>query len=160
MTVKRMLCSILESPALPGRVRTRALCALGLAIGPVGMESGVRIWNTNIRIGAGSFVNRGVVFEGKARITLGEKVALGPQVLVLTSTHDVGRTDWRAGGGQPRYDPVTIGAGSWIGARTVILPGVSIGEGCVIGAGAVVRKDCPPNTMWAGVPARFKQHLP
>jgi maltose O-acetyltransferase len=47
-----------------------------------------------------------------------------------------------------------VGDGSWIGANVTILPGVTIGKDCVIGAGAVVTSDCAPNTVYAGVPAR------
>lgn len=56
--------------------------------------------------------------------------------------------------------PITVGDGCWIGARAVILPGVTIGDGCVIAAGAVVSKDCAPNGMYAGVPARRIRELP
>jgi acetyltransferase-like isoleucine patch superfamily enzyme len=55
--------------------------------------------------------------------------------------------------------PVTIGAGVWVGARAMIMPGVTIGDGAVIAAGAVVTKDVPPNTLVAGVPARIVREL-
>ncbi|MCR4913326.1 MAG: acyltransferase [Lactobacillus sp.] len=50
--------------------------------------------------------------------------------------------------------PVKIDDGCWIGANVTILPGVHIGKGCVIGAGAVVNKDCEPNGVYVGVPAK------
>ncbi|MGI2292887.1 acyltransferase [Paenibacillus sp. GXUN7292] len=55
--------------------------------------------------------------------------------------------------GESDRKPVTIGKGCWIGARATILPGVTVGDGCVIAAGAVVTKDCEPDSLYAGVPA-------
>jgi maltose O-acetyltransferase len=56
--------------------------------------------------------------------------------------------------------PVSIEDGAWIAARVTILPGVTIGRGTVVAAGAVVTRDVPPNTLAAGVPARVKRELP
>ncbi|MFP7761491.1 acyltransferase [Marisediminicola sp. LYQ85] len=67
--------------------------------------------------------------------------------------------NWRAGNGEVLRLPVTIGDGAWVGARAIILPGVTIGSGCVIAAGSIVRADCAPNTMWAGIPAALKRRL-
>lgn len=58
-----------------------------------------------------------------------------------------------------KYRPVLIGTGTWICANCVILPGVKIGKGCVIAAGAVVVKDCKDNSLYAGNPARFIKSL-
>jgi len=144
---------------MPTRLRGPLLHLVGYGERGIDVQSRVLIRNRLTYIGKGSFINQGVVFEGRAPITLGSKVALAPDVLILTSTHAIGPTQWRAGNGTPEYRPVTVGDGSWIGARTLILPGVSIGAGCVIAAGSVVIDDCPPNTLWAGVPAVFKRPL-
>ena len=56
--------------------------------------------------------------------------------------------------------PITVGDGTWVGARTVIMPGVTIGEGCIIGSNSVITKDCEPNGFYAGAPARLIRKLP
>ena len=81
---------------------------------------------------------------------------MGPDVLVFTSNHESGRTDIPMrlqGNGATKQ--VTICSDVWIGARVIILPGVSIGEGAVIGAGAVVTKDVPGYAVVGGVPAKI-----
>lgn len=139
--------------------RPRLLRFVGLKTDVAGIAPGVRFSNTRVGLAEGAFVNRGVHFEGEGQIEVGSHAAIGPDVLILTSTHDTGPSSWRAGSGAPRYEDVSIGAGVWVGARATILPGVTIGRGCVIAANAVVREDCPDDTMWAGVPARLVRQL-
>jgi maltose O-acetyltransferase len=159
MVLKRFIAFVVASPLVPRPVRWRLLYLVGLSAKGTSLESGVRIRNANVYLGAGTYLNHGVMFEGRARITLGTRVAVGPGVMILTSLHTIGPSDWRAGGGHSHYAPVAIGDGTWIGANATILPGVTIGDGCVIAAGAVVRGDCPPDTMWAGTPATLKKYL-
>jgi maltose O-acetyltransferase len=105
-----------------------------------------------VSIGDGCFVNAGCWFEGAGRIDIGRNVFLGPQVMIITSVHEIDQ------GGQvarmPVASEVRIGDRCWLGARAMILPGVTVGEGTIIGAGAVVNKDCEPGAVYAGVPAR------
>jgi maltose O-acetyltransferase len=120
----------------------------------------VHAWNVGprcfltgqITVGQGTYFNRGCFLDGYAPINVGHHCAFGPEVMVLTSTHHLGECDHRAG--ELTTAPVTIGDGCWIGARAVILPGAVIGPGCVIAAGAVVTGECDPDTLYAGVPAR------
>ncbi|WP_175415881.1 acyltransferase [Curtobacterium sp. SGAir0471] len=90
-------------------------------------------------------------------IELGENVSVGPGATFLTSTHQVGGRDARAG--SVVLAPIRVGSGAWIGARVVVLPGVTIGPGAVIAAGSVVTEDCVGHSLHAGVPARFKKFL-
>lgn len=99
----------------------------------------------------------GCMLDLQERITMHEGVRLGHQSVILTSTHELGPGNHRAG--PINYQPVTIGAGCWIGARSLILPGVSIGEGSVIAAGSVVNKDVEPHSRMSGTPARFIEKL-
>jgi maltose O-acetyltransferase len=111
-----------------------------------------------VAIGDGTFVNAGCFIDNLAEVRIGSNCALGMQVLVLTSTHPLGGPDRRAlnpGTGLP----VVIGDGCWVGARAVIMPGVTIAPGCVIGAGAVVTEDTEPDKVYAGVPARVVREL-
>lgn len=159
MSTVKSLATFVASLPFPASRRWQLLSAVGVVKAAVGVERGVRFWNTAVSIGAGSYLNREATFEGRGQITVGTRVAIGPGVMILTSTHDIGPSEWRAGSGVPKYLPVSIGDGSWIGARATILPGVTIGRGCVIAAGSVVRKDCPDDTIWAGVPAVLKGDL-
>ena len=86
---------------------------------------------------------------------IGADVMMGPDVRIMTSKHDTSKTDipMRLQGDLPKQK-VTICDDVWIGARVIILPGITIGKGSIIGAGAVVTKDVPEFVIAAGVPAR------
>jgi len=88
-------------------------------------------------------------------VTIGRDVMMGPDVIILTNQHHFERVDVpmiRQGLAEQR--PVTIGDDVWIGARVIIQPGVSIGRGAVLGAGAVVTRDVPEYAIVGGVPAK------
>ena len=91
------------------------------------------------------------VFDLSESITIGNRVTIGPGVMLLTSTHELDIREHRAGA--PQLIPVTIGDGAWLGPRAVILPGVNVGEGAIVEAGAVVNKDVLPHTRVGGIPA-------
>ena len=153
------LINIIQSWRLvPVWLRILLLLAGGAKVWGAGIYAGCNFGGKDIRMGVGTFVNRGVFFDGTAPITLGRQVAVGHQVAFITSTHEMGPADGRGG---RVYDlPIVIGDGCWIGARATILPGVNVGPGCMIGAGAVVTKDCEPNGLYAGNPARRVRDLP
>jgi maltose O-acetyltransferase len=106
----------------------------------------------NLVIGDGCWFNAGCTFDSTDRILIGDRVRIGQEVMVLTSTHQVGDHASRAG----RFTtaPVSIGSGAWLGARAIILPGVSVGDGAVVAAGAVVNRAVPADQLVAGIPAR------
>lgn len=79
---------------------------------------------------------------------------MGPDVVILTHTHNIDCTDISMGDQSARVAKVTIGNDVWIGMRSIIMPGVKIGNGAVIGAGAVVTKDVPDYAVVGGIPAR------
>lgn len=143
---------VVTSPLLPLAVRRALLRLSGVKIGAMvyGLER-CYFDSPHVSIGDGSFVNAGCWFEGSGLIMVGRDCLLGPQVLILTSTHPLG-----PGGEISRRSArreVSIGDGCWLGARAVILPGVTVGDGVVIAAGAVVADDCAPGGMYGGVPA-------
>ncbi len=87
-----------------------------------------------------------------APITFGGNCLLGPNVSIYTAGHPVHPDSRRS-----RYEygiAVTIGNDVWLGGSTVVCPGVTIGDGCVIGAGSVVTRDIPPYSIAAGNPCR------
>lgn len=104
----------------------------------------------------------GIGCEVYGPVTIGNDVMMGPEVVIYTSGHRFDRTDIpMAEQDFTDPEPVTIGNDVWIGRRVMIMPGVTIGDGCVIGAGAVVTKDIPPYTVAAGVPAKVvKKRMP
>jgi maltose O-acetyltransferase len=110
-------------------------------------------------IGDATWLSPGVIVHTHAEvdITIGSRCDIGPGVEFILGTHKIGSANRRAGEGAAR--PITVGDGCWIGARTLILGGVSIGEGSIIAAGSVVTHDVPPNTLGAGVPASVKRQL-
>ena len=103
-----------------------------------------------------SGIGRDSVISGP--ITIGKNVMIGAELIVLTRNHCIKRTDIPMQyQGFSETQAVSIGNDVWIGHRVIILPGVHIGNGCVIGAGAVVSKDIPDYSIAAGVPARVKK---
>jgi maltose O-acetyltransferase len=106
---------------------------------------------SNLVIGSDCSIDAECVFDLAERITIGDRVTIGPGVMILTSTHELDIREHRAGPLQ--LAPVNIGDGAWLGARAVILPGVTIGAGAVVNPGAVVNKDVPSQTRVGGAPA-------
>lgn len=91
--------------------------------------------------------------------TIGSNVLMGPDVLIITDIHEFGSTDVpMTDQGHRPPKSISIGNDVWIGARAIILPGVSIGTGVVIGAGSVVTKDVPDWAVVAGNPARVMRY--
>jgi maltose O-acetyltransferase len=103
-------------------------------------------------IGEECRINVGCTFDVSAPIEIGDHVAFGHDVLLVTGGHRMGPPGRRALDVEPK--PVKIGSGVWLGARVTVLPGVTVGDGAIVAAGAVVTKDVPPNTVVGGVPAR------
>lgn len=151
-------------PAHSGRRLRAAILRLGgLAIGRGTLVLGqpVIIGGGNpyrlLKIGEYCWVNMGCVFDLGAPVTIGNRVALGHEVLFITSSHYVGDPERR--GGLPLNAPITVEDGVWIGARAILLPGVTVGESSIVAAGAVVIRDVPPHTLVAGVPAKPAREL-
>lgn len=105
----------------------------------------------NIRVGKGVFINSGCHFQDQGGITIGDGALIGHNVVLATINHDFDPA--RRGDNHPA--PIVIGKRVWIGANATVLPGVRIGDGAVVGAGAVVTKDVPPCTIVGGIPARI-----
>lgn len=105
----------------------------------------------NISIGKNVFINSGCRFQDQGGIFIDDGALIGHNVVLATLNHDMAPK--RRSTLHPA--PIRIGKNVWIGANAVVVPGVTIGDGAVIAAGAVVTKDVPANTVAAGVPAKF-----
>ena len=104
---------------------------------------------SKISIDEGTVIGHGVTLDGRNGITIGKNVNFSSEVMVWTMQHDYNDPSFSASGGG-----VVIEDYAWISVRVIILPGVTIGEGAVVAAGAVVTKDVEPYTVVGGVPAR------
>ena len=111
----------------------------------------------NISLGARTFINYEAVFLDCHRITIGDDVQLGPGVHIYTATHPLDAATRTAG--LESAKPVLIHDAVWLGGRTVVCPGVTIGAGTVVGAGSVVVKDLPPGVLAVGNPCRVVRQL-
>jgi acetyltransferase-like isoleucine patch superfamily enzyme len=104
-------------------------------------------------VGEYTFLGRGVEIDAAAQVTVGSHVLIAPGVFITDHNHNLERgtlireQGWRS-------SPVVIGDDVWIGARAIVLPGVTVGTGAVVGAASVVRENVSPGAIVAGVPAR------
>lgn len=110
-------------------------------------------YGKNIFVGENFYANMNVVILDTARVSIGNNVMLGPNVNIYCAGHPLDAATRNSG---LEYGfPVSIGDNVWIGGNSTILPGVSIGENSVVGAGSVVTKDIPANVVAAGNPCRI-----
>jgi maltose O-acetyltransferase len=111
----------------------------------------------NISIGNNSYICRGTFLDGYEKISIGNNVSVAFQVTFITSTHELGTDQKRAG--KTIGAPIVVEDGVWIGARAIISPGTVIGAGSVVSAAAALMHSVPPNSLVAGVPARVIKRL-
>lgn len=109
----------------------------------------------NIRLGKRVFINACCCFQDQGGIALGDGVFVGHNVLMATINHGLHKEDRHI----HKLAPIVVEDDVWIGSGAIILAGVRIGEGSVIGAGAVVRRDVAPGTLVGGVPARLLKEI-
>lgn len=123
-------------------------------------------YGRHTHIGKRFFGNFNLTVQDDGEVTIGDDCNFGPNVTIVTPVHPMlpdERKALRAPDGTPRHvcyaRPVHIGNDCWLGANVVVCPGVTIGDGCVIGAGSVVVKDIPANSFAAGNPCRVIRTL-
>ncbi|HEY0716827.1 MAG TPA: acyltransferase [Streptosporangiaceae bacterium] len=120
-----------------------------------GIVPGQDLWGTTLlRIGDRCVIGRGTHIIAHQRIDIGDDVFTGPYVYITDQNHGYADPTVPVGRQWPANAPVRIGAGSWLGAGTIVLPGSRIGRNVVVGAGSVVRGHVPDHCVVAGVPAR------
>ncbi len=147
------------SPIKLGQKRIRRLCGkliLAKCGSNVNIEKGA-VFSSKVELGNNSGIGINASIGGKCII--GDDVMMGPECIIYTRNHrfDDTTTTMRGQGFQEER-PVCIGNDVWIGGRVIILPGVHIGDHCIIGAGSVVTKDVPDWAVVAGNPAIVKKY--
>lgn len=141
------------------RLRRRAFVLAGLRIHPRAKLNGaVRIHQMNVQIGD-SWIGPGSQFfpTSEAAIIIGDRCAISPDVMLHCGSHEIGDRSRRAGRGTSR--PISIGDGTWVGTRATFIAGASVGAGCVVAAGSLVRDEFGDNLVLAGVPSRIVREL-
>lgn len=107
-------------------------------------------YGNNIVLGKNVFINSNCYFMDGAKITVGDNVFIGPSCGFYTANHPLDYQTRNQGIEQAL--PILIGNNVWLGGNVIVLPGVEIGDGCVIGAGSVVTKDIEANSIATGIP--------
>lgn len=144
---------IAPAPIFPAKWRAVLYRLSGIDIGNANVQPRCYIVGDDVRIDDEVFINHSCIIHGPgSSIRIGKGTWLAMNVTICTSTHEIGGPERRAGAITPK--PIVIGTGCWIGA------GVTIGDGCIVAAGAVVTRDCEPNGLYAGVPAKRVRDLP
>jgi maltose O-acetyltransferase len=131
-------------------------------LGAFGQDSEIRPpfrcdYGSQTFVGARTFANYGLMVLDVATVTIGDDVQIGPNVQILTPIHPIEpgprRDKWEAA------KPIVIEDNVWLGGGVIVCPGVTVGANTVVGAGAVVTKDLPPNVVAVGNPARVIRHI-
>lgn len=117
-------------------------------------DSTIHMWANffnpgNITIGRNTIIGDHCFLDGRAPLTIGDHVDIASQVLIYNDEHDINSKDFGNSFGSVKIDDY-----AFVGPRAIILPGVTIGRGAVVAAGAVVTKNIPDFEVWGGVPAK------
>jgi len=147
-----------------GAVRGRMYRLVGFKVakgafiaGNLKLTSAVAGFYEHLTIGPGGSIADHVTINLDAPVTIGSNVGIAPHVVIYTGSHKLGPGSARMAA--PQALPVTIEDGAWIRIGAIIVPGVTVGRGAIVAAGAVVLKDVPPNTYVEGNPAAVIRKL-
>ena len=114
------------------------------------LHTGIRVFDPrNIVVGEGTIIGYACFIDGRDKVTIGNHTDIASEVMIYSQEHNLSAEDFGAS-----CAPVKIGNYVFVGPRAIILPGVAIGDGAVVAAGAVVTKDVSPYTIVGGVPAK------
>jgi len=155
-----LINELIGSCLIGNKLRPKIYNLLGVRVlnpKTVCIESGVKFRTNNVIIASGVFINQNVFFDNNSLIQIDENVAIGGRVRLITSGHMIGNKNQRAG--QSQSSPILVEKGVWIGDSVVILGGVTIGAGSILGACTLVNGNVESDSLYVGVPARFKRRL-
>ena len=151
-----MIFALLPSDPVSNRIKRRILILHGAQVG-AGPKFGRGLWidgHAKLMLGNEVFFNFGCMLQSTGGIRIGHRVLVGPGVTILSANHDI-RKGVCVRKSQAILRPVIIEDDVWLAARCIITPGVTIGKGAIVAAGAVVTRNVPPEVVVAGVPAKI-----
>lgn len=157
----RVLVTSVRFEIVPSWLRVMVMRALGCHIS----RDVKAIWangtfkSNKLVVGANVFINSMFYHDGMEYLTIGRNVAIGPNVTVITGSHEIGTDSSLRCSPVALKRPVVIEEGCWIGARTTILPGVVVARGCVVGAQSLLVRSTEPDGVYVGSPARRVRDL-
>ncbi|QOL32656.1 acyltransferase [Bifidobacterium eulemuris] len=148
---------MLQAAHMPSWLRVILLNKSGYDIDSTALiRSGIRFYVSDLQMETGSFLGNNCALYSSVRfpckVIIGQNSKIAPEVVFCGSTHEIGTPNCRAG--KVFNKDIVIGDGCWVGTRSILLPGVTIGSGSIIAAGAVVASNIPENELWGGVPAK------
>jgi len=141
-------------------LKRRLLIFSGIECGEnISISGKIFILSTNLKIGNNVWIGDSlrIYNSSPSFVTIEDNVDIAPCCKICTGTHEIGLKDRRAGKGY--LANITIGTGSWIGINSTIIAGVKIASNTIVGAGSVVVKNVPSDTLVAGIPAVVKKKL-
>lgn len=138
-------------------LKRKLLRSLGYEIGEGTKIVGPIYCSGKLSVGKNCWIGKNLFINGNGSVTIGDNCDISPEVIFQTGGHVIGSSERRAGKGIVYH--TAIGNGCWIGARSTVLGGVKIGDGCIIAACACVCKDVEQDSMVGGVPARLIRRL-
>jgi maltose O-acetyltransferase len=165
LALANRVCGLLPD-FFSGPLRARAYRQAGFNVGPgvaimgnVDMVGGGPEFYDRLILGPYAIVGNHVTINVDEEVRIGRNVSISPYVRIYTGTHQIGPGSNRK---LPHVvaKPVVVEDGCWIGLGAMILPGVTVGHGSIVGAGAVVTQDVPPDSYVEGNPARVARKLP
>lgn len=139
LALKRVLLRVLGA-----KLGKRVMIYPGVWIVPI---------SRRLTIGDDVDLSRGVMITTPGRVNIGDRVLLGYNAKILSTNHNIPNGRGRVFGAGHTSAPVTIERDAWIGSNAIVLPGVTVGEGAIVAAGAIVTKSVAPYMICAGVPA-------
>lgn len=153
-----LINSILKGPRM-FTIKRILLNSIGIKVGKNTKVVGPLCIGTeaNLVIGDECWIGRDFKVDGNGQVIIGDKCDLAPEVIIATGSHEIGNKNRRAGQGTSYT--TKIGNSTWIGIRSTIIQGSSIGDRCVVGACSLVNKDIDMDLLVGGVPAKTLKNL-
>ena len=141
-------------------IRRLAYKLAGVRVAQTAKINGLtRVHYANVSIGEGTWIGAGtqLIPTRKSSIQIGDNCDLGPQVMFVAGSHIIGGSARRAAAGTS--SPISVGAGTRVGARATFIAGSSVGSGCIVAAGSLVKDQFGDDVLIAGIPARVIREL-